>query len=96
MRPVAAALKKAVEDGTDRIEAEGIDFHTRVQEAFLHIAEQEPQRVRVIWNDFITKDTAAQVFDAVRDLFTAADDASFEITDELLLRIKEARHHEGC
>lgn len=36
------------ENREDRFEKEGIEFHTRVREAFLELAEAEPKRVRVI------------------------------------------------
>jgi len=32
----------------DRIEAEGVDFHAKVADAFLHIASEHPERVAVI------------------------------------------------
>ena len=32
----------------DRIESEKIDFHRRVREGFLKIAEQEPERVKIV------------------------------------------------
>ena len=32
----------------DRFEAEGVDFHARVSDAYLHIAEEHPERVVVI------------------------------------------------
>ena len=96
MRDVETALRKASEDGTDRIEAEGIDFHTRVQEAFLRIASEEPNRVRVIRCEFVKRTTAERVFAEVRDLFTRAQDVSYEITDDLLKQVKREKRNDGC
>jgi dTMP kinase len=34
--------------GEDRFEREGHEFHQRVREGYLRIAQQDPQRIRVI------------------------------------------------
>ncbi len=51
--PVSQGLKRArklQEDGKkgDRLEREGLSFHTRVREGYLAIAQKEPKRVRII------------------------------------------------
>lgn len=44
----AAARVAHIADHNDRLEEEKIDFHRRVRESFLKIAEREPERVRVL------------------------------------------------
>ena len=44
----AAARVAHIADHNDRLEEEQIDFHRRVRESFLKIAEREPERVRVL------------------------------------------------
>ena len=39
---------KAKNYGTDRLDAEDIEFHERVRESYLRLAAQEPQRFRII------------------------------------------------
>lgn len=44
----AQALARATKDGTDRLEAEGLAFQRRIRDAYLLLAEREPERVRVV------------------------------------------------
>lgn len=44
----AAGLERATRGGADRLEAEAIDFHTRLREGYLAIAAAEPERCVVI------------------------------------------------
>ena len=53
----------------DRLEMAGIDFHERVNRAFVAIAEKDPQRVRVVVSDEAKAATAAKVFASLADLF---------------------------
>ena len=52
--PVEVGMARArarvahIADHNDRLEAEKIDFHYRVRESFLKIAEREPARVKVL------------------------------------------------
>lgn len=43
--------QKLFEDVEDRIEGETIEFHRRVRSGYLKIAEQEPERVRIVSAD---------------------------------------------
>ncbi len=43
---IARTLHKTGEK--DRIESESLDFHEKIRQAFLHIAQQDPKRVRVL------------------------------------------------
>lgn len=44
--PVEAAFRRATKDGADRLEAAGVALQQRVRDAYLQLAEQEPDRVR--------------------------------------------------
>jgi len=88
MHDVEASLTNASKKGADRLEAEGVDFHTRVHEGFAEIAAAEPERVRTVSWQSAKEDTAALIFDEVSDLFPRAKDQSFEVTPELLKKIK--------
>jgi len=53
----------------DRLELAGLEFHERVNRAFLDIAQQHRERVRVVASDESKARTAAKVFAALSDLF---------------------------
>lgn len=60
--PVEEGLKRALGDARgDRIERESIAFHERVREAFMDIAKQEPDRVRVLNGLRRPKDLGAEI-----------------------------------
>jgi len=88
---VAVSLKKAAKKGADRLESEGAEFHTRVHETFDALAAAEPERIRVVRGQSTKPETAEYVFNALRDLFPRAAEQPFEITPELLLRVKEEK-----
>lgn len=43
-----AGLRRAIAAGADRMEREGIEFHAKVSEAYLNIAEDHPERFVVV------------------------------------------------
>lgn len=45
----------------DRLDAENADFHTRVRDAYLQIAEAEPERVRVIETNRTVEETQEEL-----------------------------------
>lgn len=53
---------------TDRLDAEGIAFYTRVREGFLAVAQGDPDRFRLIASDGPQESTEAQVRAALADL----------------------------
>lgn len=63
-------------DGADRLERAGEEFHTRVNEAFLDIAREDPDRIRLVKSADRKSVTAASVFYALSDLFPWMADAS--------------------
>ncbi len=54
----------------DRIEARGLDFHTRVVAGYRQLAKQEPARYRVIDGSLEVDRAHALVVEAVNDLIT--------------------------
>lgn len=52
----------------DRLESEGAAFHSKVREGYLKIAEQEPERVKVINSNLSVEDVWAQVFEILEKL----------------------------
>ncbi|NLG11226.1 MAG: dTMP kinase, partial [Coriobacteriaceae bacterium] len=69
---VGVSLGKATKDGADRLEAEGLEFHTLVHQGFAQIAAQDAARVRRVQCQELKQDTAMAVFDQVSDLFPSA------------------------
>lgn len=66
----AAALERATRaSGPDRMEAEGVSFHERVDAAFDRLPEAAPDRVRVVETAPTKAETARAVFAAVADCF---------------------------
>lgn len=65
----------------DRLELAGDAFHSRVNAGFLQLAEEDPQRIRVVVSSEKKSDTARAVFEQLKDLFPwmqeALDDAAF-------------------
>lgn len=50
---------------TDRLDAEDVEFHTRVRDAYLKIAQAEPERVKVIETSRSVEETHARVKEIV-------------------------------
>ena len=61
---VARTLRRANRE-QDRLDAEDIDFHCRVREAYLRTAAEEPHRVKVIAASGSMNETHAKVLDIV-------------------------------
>ena len=88
---VEAGLIKARDDGADRLEAEGQEFHEQVHKGFKQLAEESPERICIVPLQESKADTHELIFAMVADLFNAQAAEPYEITEELLLRIKEQR-----
>lgn len=80
-------LERATDEGADRIERAGLDFHTRVNAAFLNIAHTQPDRVRVVEFAQSKEQTARQVFDNVYDLIPKLHQAA-QADDHFFVRIE--------
>ena len=82
-------LKRATKHGNaDRLEQAGIDFHTRVNTGFMRIAQDNPDRVRLICSSTPKDVTARAIFTELKDVFGWADDSSLW-SDELFAAILE-------
>ncbi len=68
----AAGLERA--GGTDRIEAEDPDFHRRVADAYLRIAEEHPDRVAVIDATGTVEEVHARVVEAIDRVLVRAEE----------------------
>ena len=55
--------------GADRLELEGVDFHTKVNEGFLQLQRQHPERIRMVHSSEDRAETARGVFEQLADLF---------------------------
>lgn len=60
----------------DRMEMAGYDFHERVRAGFQELAEQDPDRIRIVFSCDSKEHTARKVFEALSDLFPWMGDPS--------------------
>ncbi|MEG0324682.1 MAG: dTMP kinase, partial [Raoultibacter sp.] len=68
--PADEGLERATHHGeADRLELAGSDFHARVNEGFLRIAAENPDRVRIVVSAEKKSETARAVFVALGDIF---------------------------
>ncbi|MDR3307613.1 MAG: dTMP kinase [Coriobacteriales bacterium] len=88
-RDIAESLGEATQQGADRLEAEGIGFHTRVHEGFEQLAASDPRRVRRVPCHDEKAHTAQAVWEQVASLFPQAATRAFVVTPELIRDIKE-------
>ena len=75
--PVAVGMERALKRrGTaapDRFEGEGVSFHEKLRDAYLKIANGDPQRCALVDADADPKTVAERVWKALRDhLFSVA------------------------
>lgn len=67
--------------GADRMERAGLPFHERVNEAFYHLANRNPQRIRVVSSADRKSETARSVFMQVADLFPWIESDCLSVPD---------------
>ena len=89
LHDIQEALGRAVEEGADRLEAEGLDFHRRVMQGFAQIFAADPRRVRLVQSQPEKAQTAEAVYQEVKDLFPQVKADDFTINEELLARVRE-------
>jgi len=66
--PVEDSLARTRRRGNgvqDRLDAEDLEFHTRVRDAYLKIAATEPRRVKIVSASGSINETQAQVLDII-------------------------------
>lgn len=76
--------------GADRLEMAGADFHTRVNQGFLEMQHQDPDRIRLVVSDDLRSNTARKVFEQLSDLFPWMADAD-QCPDSLFRSLDERR-----
>lgn len=60
--PAELGLTRATKDSSsDRIESEALEFHQRVRQGFLRIAQQEPRRVKIVDGQDTPEHVAARI-----------------------------------
>ena len=63
-------LDRATHHGdADRLEQAGADFHARVNAAFMHLAAENPARIRVVSSAGPKDETARVIFTELADVF---------------------------
>ncbi len=77
-------LRAMQHKNADRLELAGKEFHNLVNAAYLQLAKEDPQRIRVVVSNESKTETAKKVFSEMADLFpwmsdeSVCDDAFFE------------------
>ena len=66
--PASVGYARATAGGADRMEAEGLAFQERVRAAYLHLAEEEPGRVRIVDASGERDEVASRIRGALADL----------------------------
>ncbi len=70
--PKVGLERREKKDGEkDRIESESLDFHEKIRQAFLHIAQQDPKRVRVLDSTQTPETIIKQATKQIDDIFLA-------------------------
>ena len=83
-----AGLARATSEGADRLEAQGCEFHTRVNEAFARLAAENPERIRTVHSASRKSDTSRAVFSQLVDLFPGFSEA---IADPVFFKALDAK-----
>jgi dTMP kinase len=66
--PVEIALKRATERSSlDRFEREPVEFHQRIRDAYLELARQEPERIKVIDSSKKPMEVESQLLDVLKE-----------------------------
>ena len=82
-------------DGADRLEAAGVDFHERVREAFENIAASDSDRIRTVHSADAKSATSRAVFAELADIFPFMEAL---VADESMAHFKPLdikKHHVG-
>ncbi len=74
--PAAGLGRARGTDGGDKLEAESLQFHESVRRAFLHLAEAEPRRYRVVDADRPADVVAAEILAAVNSLLSRTEECA--------------------
>lgn len=68
--PARTGLERATHHAdADRLESAGEEFHTKVNDGFMNLAEAEPNRIRLVISRDHKSQTSRAIFDELGDLF---------------------------
>jgi dTMP kinase len=74
---VEEGLERATHHGdADRLEQAGADFHARVNNGFMRIAQENPERVRIVSSAGPKDETARLIFFELKDVFGWGPDSN--------------------
>ena len=62
-------IRATKNDGADRLESAGVEFHERVRNAFAEIATDDPKRIRTVYSADKKSKTSQAVFAELADIF---------------------------
>ncbi len=88
---VDVGLQQATKEGADRLESEGQEFHQRVHEGFAQLAQEFSERMVAVPCQETKESTHELVFAVVADLFSERAKEPFEITEQVLQKIKDTK-----
>lgn len=63
--PEVGLARRRAEGGVDRLDAETVEFHRRVRDAYLELSRREPERVRVIDATGSVEEVAARTWEVL-------------------------------
>ena len=87
-----AGLHRATKDtGADRLEGEGVCFHTRVNAAFQELADAEPHRICKVCSAEKKSETSKRVFECLVDIFPWMRELLED--DEFFARLDRKKKH---
>lgn len=89
---VQEGLERATHDiAADRVESAGEDFHARVNEGFMDIARDNPDRIRAVSSSDLRSQTSRAIFAELVDLFPWMNDDEYQ-SDEFFTQL-DIKHY---
>ena len=67
LSPEDAFKRKGGADSTDRVEVSGMEFHNKVYEGYLELAQENPERFAVIDASGTKAETSAKIISALKE-----------------------------
>ena len=93
---VEVGLKRATHhQSADRLELAGTQFHERVNSGYLQLAEEDPQRIRIVYSDESKAETARRIFAELCDLFPFMEDETLCTPKKFAQLVAAAKSREG-
>ena len=82
-------------DGADRLEAAGVEFHERVRNAFAEIAAADPDRIRTVYSADAKSATSRAVFAELVDIFPFMEELLVDETNAHFAPLDIKKPHTG-